>query len=273
MNTSSNNPHAIKKCGSLTHILITFTLLLSFLIALSGLSSVYAVEIFPKDEKPFGVSYDDWVAKYWNWDFSISKDQFNPKSGGCIINTSDQMVMLMNTVVEGSPAPTQICKISSKQGIMIPMWIAWCDNSGAANPATKSYSDEQLTKCAREVYNLGNIRSDVKVNGQPVAKLDVRLSLIPGSGKLDYKVNSMSNVTEIYTKGFNLTMPPGTHQAVTMPGTWRAGSQGWWVFLKPLPLGEYTISYNIRVTPTGPLTSPGTTTHFADINYKLQVEK
>src|SRR5919198_1548489 len=254
-----------------TRMLVTFCLLLSIFFAFTGINSVYAIGLFSKDEKPFGISYDDWVATYFNWDFSISKDQFSLKPGGCLINKTGPMVMLVNTVVEGSPAPTQVCKISSNQGIMIPLWIAWCDNSGAANPATKSYTDQQLTKCAREVYNLGNIRSDVKVDGQPVAKLDVRLSLM--SGSLNYKVNSLANVTEIYTKGFNLIMPPGTHQAGIMPGTWRAGSQGWWVFLKPLPIGEHTIFYNIRVTPTGPLTSPGTTTHFADITYKLQVEK
>ena len=99
------------------------------------------------------------------------------------------------------------------------------------------------------------------------------MSLITGSGKLDYKINSpMTNVTEFYSKGFNLTIPPDTHQANTMPGTWRAGSQGWWVFLKPLPPGEHTIFYNIRITPTGALTSPGTNPHFADITYKLHVE-
>jgi hypothetical protein len=235
----------------------------------SGLHSVYGVELFSKDEKPFGVSYDDWVIKYWNWDFSLSTDQFTPKPDGCLINKSDPMVMLMNSVVEGSPH--QVCKISSKQGIMIPLWIAWCDTSYKGH---EHDSDEQLTKCAREVYNLGNIRSDVKVDGVPVAKLDVRMSLIPGSGKLDYKINSpLDNVTEFYSKGFNLTIPPDTHQANTTPGTWRAGSQGWWVFLKPLPPGEHTIFYNIRITPTGALTSPGTSPHFADITYKFQVEK
>ncbi|MFL6348704.1 MAG: hypothetical protein ACJ72X_10470 [Nitrososphaeraceae archaeon] len=40
--------------------------------------------------------------------------------------------------------------------------------------------------------------------------------------------------------------------------------------LKPLSPGEHTIFYNIRVTPTGPLTSHGTNPHFADITYKLQ---
>jgi hypothetical protein len=259
----------INKCNRSTGALVVFSLLLLLFLISAGVHTVYGVDFFSEGEKPFGLSYNDWITKYWNWDFSLNTDQFSPKPGGCIINKSDSMLMLLNTVAEGSPAPTQVCNISSKQGIMIPLWIAWCDNSGAANPATKSYSDEQLTKCAREVYNLGNIRSDVKVDGQPVAKLDVRLSLV--SGSLNYKVNSLDNVSEIYTKGFNLTMPHGTHQANTIPGTWRAGSQGWWVFLKPLPPGEHTLFYNIRVTPTGPITSPGVTTHFADINYKLKV--
>jgi hypothetical protein len=100
---------------------------------------------------------------------------------------------------------------------MIPLWIAWCSTS---NKGHEHDSDEQLTKCAREVFNLGNIRSEVKVDGLPVAKLDVRMSLIPGSGKLDYKVNSpLTNITEFYSKGFNATIPPDTHQAYQVPGT------------------------------------------------------
>jgi hypothetical protein len=119
--------------------------------------------------------------------------------------------MLMETTVGGSPY--QVCEISSTQGILIPLWIAWCSTSNAGH---EHDSDEQLTKFAREEFNLDNIRSDVKVDGLPVAKLDVRISLI--SGSLDYKINSLTNVTELYLKkGFDLTIPPDTHKPYQVP--------------------------------------------------------
>ena len=93
---------------------------------------------------------------------------------------------------------------------------------------------------------------------------------------LNVSYNACLGFTVIYatntSKGINLTIPHDTQMANSVPGTWRAGSHGWWLFLKPLPPGEHTIFYNIRVTPTGPLTSPGNKPHFADITYKFQVK-
>src|SRR5919197_6204012 len=189
--------YRIGKHSSSTRILVTFSLLLLIFFAFAGINNVYAVEFFSKDERPFGISYDDWIAKYWNWNLSMNTEEFTPKPDGCVINKSNSMVMLIDPTVEGSPH--LVCTISAKQGIMIPLWGGWCDTSGNDDPSHKFYSDEQLTKCAREVYNLGNIRSDVKVDGVPIAKLDVKLSRI--SGKLDYKINfPLTNITEYYSK-------------------------------------------------------------------------
>jgi hypothetical protein len=256
----------IRHCP-LASISLTVLLSVSILFVFSAAQSVYAVGFFSKDEKPFGVSYDDWAAKYWNWDIGMTTDQATPKPGGCEINNSSSLVMLLETADVTSP-PQQTCHISSNQGLIIPLWIGWCENSGDNSGA----SVEKLTFCAKEA-NLGNIGSVVKVDGIPVAKLDVSQTVNPGSNSVNYKVNSIANVTQSTSKEFTLVIPANTHKPSQNTGTWQAVSDGWWVFLKPLPPGQHTIFYNIRVTPTGALTSPGTSPHFADITYNIQVVK
>jgi hypothetical protein len=82
-----------------------------------------------KDARPFNMTNDDWAANYWNKWISKNADEATPKAGGCLLvnddNKSEPMIMLMETTV--SSPPTQDCKISSTQGILVPLWIGWCD--------------------------------------------------------------------------------------------------------------------------------------------------
>jgi hypothetical protein len=254
----------INSCG----LLCLFAILL-FVVVCSYLTlhSVYGFGVYSGNDRPFNISYDDWAARFWNKWIGKNTAEATPNAGGCLLvnndNKSEPMVMLMETADVNSP-PTQSCQISSHQGLIVPLWIGWCDTGSTPG------SDVSLIKCAKE-QNLGNILSDVKVDGVSVAKLDVQQT--EQSGSLNYKIRSLSNVTEFASKGFPLVIPAGTHKPNQVTGKWRAVSQGWWVFLKPLPPGEHTIYYNIRVTPTGAMTSPGTSPHFADINYKFNVLK
>jgi len=253
-------------------VLATLLLCCSMVFVFPGLHSVYGLGIFSKGEKPFGKSYDEWNSEYWNKWLAKSTAQATPQPGGCLVANNDykseSMVMLMETVDVSFP-PTQECQISSNEGIIVPLYIAWDQHDNTP----QSCQVINLPQCTK-LLNLGNIVSYVKVDGIPVAKLDARQTVNPDTKLIETKINSLTNVTQYTSKVFTLTIPPDSVEiANNVPGTWQSVSDGWWVFLKPLPLGTHIISYGLRVTPTGALTSPGTTTHFSDITYKFQVVK
>jgi len=199
----------------------------------------YDVEFYSKDEHPFGISYSDWVAKFWNWDFSIPIDsQTNTLAGlkdnGCLIHKDNSMVMLVDTAAGG--IWKQKCTISRTEGILIPIWTGECDQ---ALKGFDSYSFKQLSECAR-AYDLGIVKGQVKVDDTPVATLDA----------IDYKTNVMNNVTEVYTKQFNAIVPKESHLISERYGTFPAAAHGWFVFLKPLQPGNHVVYYQNSVEAT-----------------------
>jgi len=196
-------------------------------------------EFYSKDEYPFGISNSDWVAKFWNWDFSIPTDsQTNSFAGlednGCLMHRENSMVMLVDTAAGG--IWKQNCTISHTEGILIPIWTGECDQ---ALKGFESYSFRQLSECAR-AYDLGIIKGQVKIDNIPVATLDI----------IDYKTNVMNNVTEVYTKQFNATIPKESHLLSERYGTFPAAAHGWFVFLKPLQPGDHILYYQNSVEAT-----------------------
>lgn len=219
--------------------------------------SVYAIDLFHKDESPFGKPYENWIQDWWKWNAAIGRDPVTSfagvKENGCLINKEGPVVMLIDPAVGGKL--NQRCEISSGQGILFPAWSAECDHS---MNATQYMSLEQLSECARG-YNLGKVKVNVWVDNAPFAKVDV----------IDYKTNELINATELYTKGFNITTPKDSHLDVELPGTSPGAVHGWFVFLKPLTPGEHTVRYvnDVRETTLG----AGNTNH-ADITYSLKVK-
>jgi hypothetical protein len=199
----------------------------------------YNVDFYSKGESPFGISYGDWVAKYWNWDLSIPLDSktnnlLGLNENGCLVHRENSMVMLADTAAGG--IWNQKCTISHNAGILIPIWTGECDQ-GFKGFETASF--KQLSDCARG-FDLGKVKGQVKLDNIPVATLDAQ----------DYKTNIMNNVTEVYTKQFNATIPLNSHFTSEKYGTFPAAAHGWFVFLKPLQLGIHTVYYQNSVEPT-----------------------
>jgi hypothetical protein len=219
----------------------------------------YNVDFYSKGESPFGISYGDWVAKYWNWDLSIPLDLktnnlLGLNENGCLVHRENSMVMLADSAAGG--IWNQKCTISHNAGILIPIWTGECDHG---YKGFETASLKQLSDCARS-YDLGKVKGQVKVDNIPVATLDI----------LDYKTNIMNNVTEVYTKQFNATIPINSHFTAEQYGTFPAAAHGWFVFLKPLPPGNHTVYYQNSVEPTT-LSGAGNV-NSAQFTYHFKVE-
>jgi hypothetical protein len=69
--------------------------------------------------------------------------------------------------------------------------------------------------------------------GIPVVTLDA----------IDYKTNTMNNITEANTEQFNATVPDNSPIPNDKFGTFPAAAHGWSAFLKPLQPGNHTVYY------------------------------
>jgi len=209
---------------------------------LSGFSNVYGDEVFSPNEKPFGIPYNEWVGKYWKWAITMTPEQSDPPNGSCLMNKTDSMVMVLQPAVGGKHE--LVCDITSKDAIMIPSWNAFIENNNKDDKPA-NYPPQQLSILAKKA-DTGAVTSEVRVDGKSVAKLDENT---PEGGST--KVNTMQNFSEILAKPFNITIPENTFLSDQVPGTWPSGAHGWFAFLKPLPPGDHTVSYNLSVQGLG----------------------
>jgi hypothetical protein len=237
------------------NVLVTLSILL--FSATVTVPIAYAVDVFHKEELPFGKPYEDWVQDWWRWNAAIPGDPVTTfagvKENGCLINKEGPVVMLIDPAIGGEHH--QRCEISSNQGILISAWSAECDGSvkGSENKSFK-----ELSECARD-QDLGKVTANVWVDNKPIAQVKAE----------DLKTTNLINATELATKGFNITTPENSNLAVDYPGTHLGAAHGWYIFLKPLPVGEHTVRYvnDVRETTLG-----AGNTNNADITYTLNVK-
>ena len=237
------------------NVLVTLSILL--FLATMMVPIAYAVDVFHKGDLPFGKPYEDWVQDWWKWTAAIPADPVTTfagvKDNGCLINKEGPVVMLMDPAIGGKHH--QRCEISSDQGILISAWSAECGRSSKGN---ENKSFEELLQCARK-YNTGKVTVNAWVDNKPIAQVEAE----------DLKTTNLINATELSTKGFNITTPEDSNLDVDYPGTHLGAVHGWFIFIKPLPVGEHTVRYvnDVRSTTLGP-----ENTNNANITYTFNVK-
>jgi hypothetical protein len=247
----SLNPKACRSFG-LLKIFGVFMFVMLGLITLTTIPVIKAdivnPGVYPIDSKPFGLTYGDWTAKWWQWAFGIPKDS-NPTTDTtgqyCAQGQSDPHVWFLAGTSGGSVQRT--CVIPSGKAILFPVLNGECtykDSSG-----TKTPSD--LRSCA--------LKSDAGVTTLAATVDGVNMQNVD-----KYRVTS--NL-------FNTTLANNNIGGVA-PGPTQGISDGWWFLLHPLSVGNHTVHFigtlgSPTVTPTLTSTNP----RFAsEVTYHITVK-
>jgi hypothetical protein len=211
-NTSHQEPGVL-----MLSVLITGGLLISAIASLAwGLSSNsnVSLQIYPLDSKPYGMTYGEWTAKWWQWAISISKDT-NPGGDNtgkeCALKQGGPVWFLAGTF---GGAATRTCAVPAGKAIMLPLINAECDSLAKPNLKT----EQQLLACA-------------KSENEGAAGLDVTVDGVKTQGLQNYRVQSPA---------FNFTYPSNNINGAPT-GSTQGVSDGYWAILKPLPTGDHTI--------------------------------
>jgi hypothetical protein len=175
--------------------------------------------VYSTTSSPYGISYQQWTAKFWQWLLSLPASQhprenYSPEK---CANGQQGPVWFLEAPLSGKQERT--CTVPAGKSILAAVLQGWCDTS---DPTTQT--DEDLRKCATEGNDYGVISGTL--DGVEIKNLD------------KYRVDSgFYNVTIVADNLYN--EPAG--------GPYRAFTNGFFFFLEPLPPGNHDLHLSVSV--------------------------
>lgn len=194
---------------------------------------------FPPDSQPYQRTYGEWTAEWWKWFLSIptAENPLNDPSGErCALGQQGPVWFLVGS---GGGKAERECTIPAGRAILIPAINVEC-----------SYAEDQSLRTDNDLRACAT--SDQDLVTETAATLN----------------GSVLQIHRVQSPVFNLTFPVDNAFAVP-EGPTKAVSEGFWVFLKPLPPGQYVLHVQgLLVDPT--VTAPVNLVE--DSTYHLRVE-
>ena len=200
------------------------------------------ITVFSPTSSPYGVSYPEWTAKWWQWFISIPLDGNHPHQDAKGTNCErDQAGPVWFLPGSSTGSAERTCTIPQGKAILFPTINNEC-STAEDNTLT---SDSLLRDCA--VPNADDFRGyEATIDGVPVKEMD--------------KYNVVS-------PPFNVTFPPQPVFTADV-GPSQAVSAGNWVFLGPLSAGSHDIQFKGESVD---YTAPATNNFAQDVKYHLIV--
>ncbi|UQA60571.1 hypothetical protein [Polyangium aurulentum] len=218
--------------------------------------------LFPRQATPFGASYEDWAATWWQWALAIPKAE-NPILGGpCELHQTGDVFFLAGTT---GGASTRSCTIPAGKGIFFPI----------ANHIYKNcpeYVGQMANYTCTDSMDVDLLHDRTLLWATYDKDLLLEIDGVPVDGLDEYNAHSEAftetSSTNVADRVFPACAGPIEANSCGVPvGTARAVvSDGYWAMLHPLPVGQHQIhfaatiyrpgnpfsldvTYNIVVTP------------------------
>jgi hypothetical protein len=198
-----------------------------------GQSVQSSPSLFPHDSKPYNVTMAKWLERYWNWLASIPED-VHPRGDTTGKNCgTDQAgpVWYLDLPVERPMKQTRYCEIPEDKAIFVPVFVSECDQT-----VTSVHNYDELGNCAKEENKNANMK--FHIDGKPLLEIN------PTSEEHYSLYRTLSDL-------FNMTWIEN-NVVRAEPGPVEAVSDGYFVIVQPLPLGDHQMYIQSNRLGTGP---------------------
>jgi len=178
--------------------------------------SIHNKLIYHRHEMPFGKSWEEWTVLWWKWLYSIPREKspaYDTTGKNFEVNQRDPHVVFLTGTFKDSDGPaSRHCIIPHEKAIFLPVI-----NYSAEMADEHINSESQMQEEVRS--NIDDLtRSEAFVDG---IRLDLKY----------YRVHSPL---------FQVNLPEN-NVAGLKAGITEVVSDGYWLFLTPLPIGKHEI--------------------------------
>jgi hypothetical protein len=220
------------------------------------------IKIVPPDHPFKGLTQAELANNWWRWALSFPAP-VNPllDTTGAFSYLGDQGPVFFLAGTTGNQTFARTVTIGSDQAVFVPVFpfITWAAIS-AYLPGTypNLLRDVEETAGIEPSGTAPNTKLILTLNGEPLPLPKGTTSL------LDFRQTSPAL--------FDLFVPANNAFFLTdpiYPGMFPSVSDGWWVLLKPLPVGHYTLRFRGDTIGIGPYAANGPL--FTDTTYTIVV--